>query len=78
MMEVKQVCDGFRISIGSPSQIEIVRYINTEYGIPKARIRQVIRDGRRRNRAWEELETENEILTIWLQKRNMILGITEK
>ena len=78
MMEVKQVWDGFRISIGSPSQIEIVRYINTEYGIPKARIRQVIRDGRRRNRAWEELETENEILTIWLQKRNMILGITEK
>lgn len=78
MMEFRTTGNGNRISTGNSSQVEIVRFINTEYGIPKARIRQLIRDGRRRNYLWESLETENEILTIYLEKGHMWLGITEK
>lgn len=63
-------------SLGTRAEIE--KYLADNHGISRARFREILRNVRQNEWLFDEVETETEIITLYLEPRKMWVGIRPK
>ena len=74
----KNAKTGRMISYGNVTQEEISNYLRDNHGISKGRFTAFVKQARDNDYIWDNIETDEHIITVYVVPRHMWLGIAKR